>query len=127
MKYISIDEYITHQSLDNQVILEGLRQVILQAAPYIEERLSYGVPYYYAHGGLCYLSVQRNLAYIGFVHGYALDDASGILETKGRKQVKSISFASRQDWLQKREQVMRTLQEALLVNEMRLQGNTLLK
>ncbi len=119
MKYLNVAEYIAHQPLEAQIILEGLRHYILNAAPYMEEKLSYGVPFFYSKGALCYLAMEKGKPYVGFMRGLELSDEVGLLETKGRKQVKSITFESVEAWEYKKAHLPTILQEALLVNELR--------
>ncbi len=60
----NIDEYIAQFPTDVQAIMQKLRQVIRQAAPQAEERISYGMPGFYQHGMLVWFGGHKN--HIGF-------------------------------------------------------------
>ncbi len=60
----NIDEYIAQFPSDVQAIMQKLRQVIRQAAPQAEERISYGMPGFYQRGMLVWFGGHKK--YIGF-------------------------------------------------------------
>ncbi len=60
----TIDEYIAQYPSDVQAIMQKLRQVIRQAAPQAEERISYGMPGFYQRGMLVWFGGHQN--FIGF-------------------------------------------------------------
>ncbi|MFA9423391.1 MAG: iron chaperone, partial [Sedimentibacter sp.] len=60
----SIDEYILKFPADIQMILEKLRQVIKDAAPEAEEKISYNMPTFYLNGNLVHFAAYKN--HIGF-------------------------------------------------------------
>jgi hypothetical protein len=50
--------------------------------------------------------------------GFHLSNDSGLLDAKNRKLIKGISFKNLQDYEEKEEGFLETLQEAILFNEM---------
>jgi len=57
---------------------------------------------------------------VGWLHGNQFSDEAGILETRGRKQVRSITFDNIEDWNQKSPCLPAIQQEAFRINEIRL-------
>ena len=117
MKYHSIDDYIDSQTPEHQAIFQLLRDLVLDSAPYIQEGISWNVPFFHYRGGICYFSKFNKVPYIAFVKGFALSDEAGLLEAKDRKQVKSLSIHSLADLQSKKTYLQETLQGALLWNE----------
>ena len=62
--YKTIDEYILQFSPEIQEILETLRKVIKESAPYAEEKISYQMPTFVLHGNLVHFAAYKN--HIGF-------------------------------------------------------------
>ena len=60
----SIDEYIATFPSDVQKILQGLREVIKEAAPMAVEKISYQMPTFYLNGNLVHFAAFKN--HIGF-------------------------------------------------------------
>lgn len=60
----NVDEYIAQAPKEVQEKLKELRAVIRTAAPGAEERISYGMPYYYYKGRLVYFQLWKK--HIGF-------------------------------------------------------------
>jgi uncharacterized protein YdhG (YjbR/CyaY superfamily) len=60
----SIDEYLKEFPASMQKLLQTMRQTIQAAAPEATERISYGMPCFYAQGNLVYFAVNKS--HIGF-------------------------------------------------------------
>ena len=60
----TIDDYITQFPNNIQELLRELRQVIKEAAPEAEEKISYQMPTFYLFGNLVHFAVCKN--HIGF-------------------------------------------------------------
>jgi uncharacterized protein YdhG (YjbR/CyaY superfamily) len=60
----NVDEYIAQAPEEIQEKLQELRAAIKTAAPDAEERISYGMPYYYYKGRLVYFQLWKK--HIGF-------------------------------------------------------------
>lgn len=56
----SVDDYIEAASPSAQPMLRQLREVIRNAAPQAEERISYGMPHYAQQGRVAYFAAQKN-------------------------------------------------------------------
>jgi uncharacterized protein YdhG (YjbR/CyaY superfamily) len=64
MKPENVDEYIAQAPKEVQAKLQELRTTIKSTAPGAEERISYGMPYYYYKGRLVYFQLWKK--HIGF-------------------------------------------------------------
>jgi len=60
----TIDEYISNFPKDVQLILQGLRSTIREAAPEAEEAISYQMPTFRLKGNLVHFAAFKN--HIGF-------------------------------------------------------------
>lgn len=97
--------------------MSALRNLILDVAPQVEEKINFTVPFFYFRGPFCYLSPKFDGVYIGLVKGYQLSNEQGILETKNRKFIRSIHFYSLAEVQEKEEVVRQVLNEAAILNE----------
>jgi hypothetical protein len=95
---------------DERIISERLRALILEAEPRLQERLSYGVPYFFHHRRVCFIWPASLIpaAYkpkepspkkvtLGLCYGNLLSNEQGLLEKGNRKQVYTIGFISSAD------------------------------
>lgn len=116
---MTVSDFISAKPSPQKEILIALRNIILAAHPFMEEKIRYGVPFFDYLGAMCYLSIpaKKNYVYIGFIHGKDLSNEQGILETKERKQIRSISYFSVEEM--KEELLREVLQEAILWNEIK--------
>jgi uncharacterized protein YdhG (YjbR/CyaY superfamily) len=55
-----VDEYIAHAPAEARTVLAELRAIIRAAAPAAEERISYGMPYYFLNGRFAYFSLHTH-------------------------------------------------------------------
>lgn len=110
-------EYILQQPENYRPIFNKLRQIILQSAPGIEEKIRFGIPFFDYFGWMCYLSPLKNNngVYIAFLRGFELSNEQGILEAGKRTMVKSITYNSAKAIQEK--PLREIIQEALLLNE----------
>jgi hypothetical protein len=66
-------------------ILEGLRKLILSAAPEIVEEIKWGRPCYStANSRFCYLHRAKSHVTLGFQNGASLRDPKNLLEGEGK-------------------------------------------
>lgn len=88
---------------ENQLeIFEQLRFLVLDTLPSVQERLSYNVPFYRIHKGICYIwpgavswgSKILDGVEFGFNYGYLLADEANYLDRGNRKQVYNKRFMS---------------------------------
>lgn|SRR5690348_4572019 len=64
LKYKTVDEYFSHQSVHAQKKMEQLRNTIKKAVPEAEEIISYNIPAYRLQGMLVFFAAYKN--HIGF-------------------------------------------------------------
>lgn len=114
---MAVQQYIAQQTSTNRQVLTVLRNWILDLGPHVSEKISYQVPFFYFYGPLCYLSVKDDSVSLSFVHGNLLEDESKLLEEKGRKQIRSITFFSVAGLEEYEDQVRQLLNEAAILNE----------
>ena len=59
----------------------------------LEEKIRFGIPFYFGRSWVCYLNPQKNQKVeLAFVRGNELSNIQGLPDNKGRKQVYSIEF-----------------------------------
>lgn len=109
-----IDYFILDQPEKLQPILKNLRSIIISCSPHIEEKMVYGIPFFYLQKRVFYLNPKNNFVELGFCNGYLISDHPS-LESKNRTQVKTITFSHFKDVDE--ESLREILQEAILVNE----------
>lgn len=62
--FANIDEYIRQFPPETQLVLNELRQLISEAAPQAQEKISYQMPTFYLKGNLIHFAAYKN--HIGF-------------------------------------------------------------
>lgn len=110
-----IEGYILNQDSANAMIIEKLRQLILSCSPFITERLVYKIPFYYGHKRICYINAKKDSVDLGICNGFELSNHQGLLESKNRNTVKTITFKS----LSEIDDILITeiIHEAILIDE----------
>ena len=123
-----VEDLITTLPSDEQIIVKRLRSVILDTDPRLQEKLSYGVPYFFHHRRICFIwptslvpcgynqkePVIEKVT-LGLCYGNLLSNDQGLLIAEKRKQVYVIRFSSVAEI---QEQAIREIiQEAILVDE----------
>ena len=82
----------------------------------LESKIRYKIPFYYGRTWICYLNPDKSGAVeLSFIRGNELSNAQGLLLSKDRKQVRSLSFDSMKNI--KEDAVMEVIHEALLLDE----------
>jgi hypothetical protein len=84
------DAYFASQPEPVKACLEFLRAFVLGHTAGVQERLSYGMPFYYLGSRrFCYLWVQKHsgLPYLGIVNGSAIDFPGLIAENRSRMKI----------------------------------------
>jgi uncharacterized protein YdhG (YjbR/CyaY superfamily) len=77
-----VDSYIAGSAIEARPILEELRKVIKSTIPNVEEKISWGVPFYRYHGALGGYAVHKNHVSFGCQSDLQSKDRR-ILESKG--------------------------------------------
>ena len=121
-----VEDLIASLPKDERIIAKRLRSIILDTDPHLQERLSYGVPYFFHHRRICFLwptslvpcgftkPVEEKVT-LGLCYGNLLSNEQGLLIADNRKQVYIIKFS---DPSQINDQAIREIiQEAVLVDE----------
>ena len=114
---MAVQNYILQQPSPHREIMTILRSWILDLGPHTSEKISYTVPYFYFFGQVCYLHPDTDSVELCFAKGYHLSDEQKILQSKGRKQVRSITFHSVAETEEWEQEVRRLLNEAAILNE----------
>ena len=96
-----VDSYFLKQTEPAQTLMLRCRQLILECSPKIEERLSYGIPfYYYKSKPLLYLNKLKGTDFVdlAFMRGIDLEnDFFQLSDYKNRKQVRSLQLEYNQE------------------------------
>lgn len=123
-----VEDFIAELTGDEKRITSVLRSLILETDPRIQEKLSYGVPYFFYHRQICFIwpvshlpsnefrpSETNHKVTLGLCYGHLLSNEQGVLLKEGRKQVYIVKYSSMK---QIDERAIREiLQEAILVDE----------
>lgn len=96
-----------------------LRSWVLDLGRHTEEKISNKIPCFSFYGPMCYLNPTGDGVELGFTKGYELSDDDRILESKGRKMVRSITFYSLTSLEEQEETIRHILNEAAILNEYR--------
>ena len=74
-------------------ILQYFHQLLTVELELID-KIRYKIPFYYHKSWICYMNPNKNgTVELAFPRGGELSNEQGLLQDKGRKQVKSIEFA----------------------------------
>lgn len=132
---MDVDEFIAGLDSSERTIVSRLRKLILDTDPRLQEKLSYGVPYFYHHRRVCFIwpashfpcSEDKRKEYpekvqLGFCYGNLLSNEQGVLLAEGRKQVYLLKFTSPSEI---NDQIIREIvMEAVMIDDnFRLQKN----
>jgi hypothetical protein len=123
-----VEDFIADLTGDEKLIVRRLRALILDTDPRLQEKLSYGVPYFFHYRRICFLwpvshlpcnypisSPTDPMVTFGLCYGNLLSNEQGLLLREGRKQVYVIKYSSVKEI---NEQAVREIiQEAVLVDE----------
>ncbi len=60
IKATTVNDYLTHLPKDQRTALEKIRKTILKTAPFLEEKISYGIPGYLYKGPVIYFAAFPN-------------------------------------------------------------------
>ena len=118
-KFQDIDDFIQSKDTNLRLLLAQIRNTIMVSHPQIREQISWNLPFFYCFDHLCYLSVSKKTkgVEVCFAKGFHVKDELGVLDAKGRKLVKGITFTDLADFEVKEDIFLEVLQEAILLNE----------
>ena len=114
---MTVQQYIGTKETPAKEILTILRSWVLDLGPHTKEKISYNVPYFDFFGPLCYLSAGKEGVAFSFVHGRELDDEEKLLDSHGRKQVRSVTFHSVAELEEHEDDIRKLLNQAAILNE----------
>lgn len=93
----AVEDLILELPDEERILVQSLRNLIWDEIPGIREKLSWGAPFFYRHGTICFTwptSIPNSGAgysspsvLLGFAKGYLMSNADGYLEKGDRKQV----------------------------------------
>lgn len=110
-----VEEFIFEQEAEQKEILQYLHEMLLEY-PRISAKIRFKIPFYYRNSWICYLNPQKDKSIeMAFIRGNELSNQNPFLESKNRKQVKSIRLENIAQIAQKG--VFEVFQEALLLDE----------
>ena len=116
---MNVSGFISQQPEPNKEMITILRSWVLDLGRHTEEKISNKIPYFSFFGPMCYLNPTDEAVELGFTKGYELSDDNRILESKGRKMVKSITFYSVTSLEEQEDAIRHILNEAAILNEYR--------
>jgi hypothetical protein len=114
---MTVQGYILAQPEPSRQIMTILRSWIQDLGPHTQEKISNQVPFFYFYGQLCHLSPFNEGVDLSFTRGKELDDESKLTDSRGRKQVKSVTFYSVAELEEHEDEVRRLLNQAAILNE----------
>jgi hypothetical protein len=123
-----VAEFIAGLDPGEKTIVNRLRNLILDTDPRLQEKLSYGVPYFFHNRRVCFIwpashfpcSEDKRKEYpekvqLGFCYGNLLSNEQGVLLAEGRKQVYLMKFTSPSEI---NDQIIREIvMEAVMVDD----------
>ncbi len=114
----TIEEYletIENEDIVNKILYYHSRFINI---PHVRFEIKYRLPFYYGNSWICYFNViKNNQLELCFTRGFELSNHQGILEARGRKQIKGLhvlAVPSSQTPL-----ILEIFQEALLLDEIK--------
>jgi len=114
---MTVQQYISGKESPDKEVLTILRSWVLDLGAHTQEKISYTVPFFYFFGPLCYLSAGKEGVAFSFVNGRELEDEAKLLQSNGRKQVKSVTFHSVAELEEHEDEIRRLLNQAAILNE----------
>ena len=116
---MNVRQFIYEQPQPQREMMTILRSWILDLGPHTQEKISYKIPYYSFYGTMCFLSPHADGVDLGFTKGYELSNEQKMLESKGRKLVRSVTLHSVAELEENEDTIRHMLNEAAILNEYR--------
>lgn len=89
---------------------------LITSLPEVTGKIRYKIPFYDRRSWICYLNpIKEDRVELAFTRGNELSNEQGLLEARGRKQIRGVIFAFVEEIPD--EVVLEVLQEALLLDE----------
>lgn len=110
-----VEDFIYQLEGEQRALLLYLHH-ILTTELNLEAKIRYKIPFYYGKRWICYLNPTKdNKIDLSFIYGNQLSNEQGLLESRGRKQVCSITLDAVKNI--PIETLYEILQEAILLDE----------
>lgn len=96
LRFVTVQECLNFLPANERELTEQLRELLMQEAPELHERISFNVPFYKVRKDICFLWPASVLwgkkktyegVRLGFSYGNLLPSAKGYLHSGDRKQV----------------------------------------
>lgn len=105
VNFRNLEDFLGYLPENQLVIVEKLREIVLECIPDAEEYLSFNVPYYRRNKSICFIwpgavawgSKTWDGVEFGFTYGNLLSDTAGYLDRGNRKQVYTRRFYRPED------------------------------
>ncbi|MCP5062578.1 MAG: DUF1801 domain-containing protein [Ignavibacteriae bacterium] len=111
----NVEYYIYNFTGQQKEIMEYIHNLMM-SFPEIVSKIRYKIPFYYRKSWICYLNpIKNNKVEFAFTRGNELSNEQGLLESKERKQVYSITILDIKEI--PRETILEIIQEAILLDE----------
>ncbi|WKN33761.1 DUF1801 domain-containing protein [Porifericola rhodea] len=111
----AVESFIEESSGEQKRIMQYLHHKLMDN-PGVSSKINYKIPFYYRKSWICYLNpLKPEGVELAFTRGNELSNLQGLLEDRGRKQIRGIVIKSRQDLAE--EKIQEIIQEALLLDE----------
>ena len=93
------EAYILSQEEPYKTILLQLQVIVEQTIPEAVMLYKYRIPFYYLEGKrpFCFLNCTKGYVDVGFWNGAHLSKHTELMESKGRKQMKSLRYYTVED------------------------------
>lgn len=119
----TFEDFYDNITIEEKIIVDKLRSIVLETNPGFREKISYNVPYYFLHSRVCYIwpaSVRpgpRSGVVLGFCRGQMLSDTNKtLLDTVGRKEIATITFHNPDEI--NRDTIREILMEAVFIDNL---------
>lgn len=110
-----VSAFIQEKQGQQKLILQYFHQLMI-SNPRVIAKLRYKIPFYYRKSWICYLNpVKKGGIELVLLRANELSNEQGLLESRGRKQVKGIIFYKLSEIPE--QAIHEIIQEALLLDE----------
>ena len=114
---MSVSSYIQNQPAKARVLMQTLRNRIVESMPYCDEKVTYDIPFFYYKRRMCYLYLskkKKDVVLLGFCQGAQLSNEQGLLVGNG-KVIRVIEFDLNQT--QDLDLVQEVINEAVILQD----------
>jgi hypothetical protein len=110
-----VEEYIYGVEGDTFEVMKYLHDLMMDQ-PGIRSKIAFKIPLYYRNSWICYMyPLKKGGIEFAFTRGKELSNSQGILEARGRKEVRGIRLNTMEDV--PLESLHEVIQEAILLDE----------